>query len=216
MNKQTAILIASTAVFVLAILVVISLNSKTSNPSGSQVGSQVAAGVQSGDSMHGGTQPTNSTVFNSLVGKKAPDFTLTSYDGKTYTLSSLKGKNVVLFFNEGLMCYPACWNQIASFGTDSRFNNSDTIALNIVEDNKNDWASAIGKMPDLAKATILFDNNTVSQTYGTLNLPSSMHRGQLPGHTYIIVDKQGIVRYVLDDPNMALGNDNLINQISKF
>ena len=30
------------------------------------------------------------------VGDKAPDFTLPGTDGKTYTLSQLKGKNVVL------------------------------------------------------------------------------------------------------------------------
>lgn len=30
------------------------------------------------------------------VGDKAPDFTLQGTDGKTYTLSQLKGKNVVL------------------------------------------------------------------------------------------------------------------------
>lgn len=213
MSKQTAILVAATFVFVLAILVVKNLNSNN-NAIGTNQGIQQA---QSGDPMHGGVQPTDSTLFDSLVGKKAPDFNLISYDGKSYSLESLKGKNVVLFFSEGLMCYPACWNQIAAFGTDSRFNSGNTIALTIVNDNRNDWQSAMQQMPNLAKATILFDTDrTVSQAYGVLNLPSSMHRGQFPGHSYVIMDKNGIVRYVLDDPNMAIGNDNLITQISRF
>ncbi len=213
MSKQTAILVAATAVFVLAILVVKNLNSNN-NSIGVNQGVQQ---TQSGDSMHGVSQPTDSTVFDSLVGKKAPDFNLISYDGKSYSLESLKGKNVVLFFSEGLMCYPACWNQIAAFGTDGRFNSGNTIALTIVNDNRNDWQNAMQQMPNLAKATILFDTDrTVSKTYGVLNLPSSMHRGQFPGHSYVIIDKNGIVGYVLDDPNMAIGNDNLITQISKF
>jgi len=44
------------------------------------------------------------------VGEPAPDFTLTSIDGETVRLSDYRGKNVVLFFNEGSMCYPVCWN----------------------------------------------------------------------------------------------------------
>ncbi len=214
--KEGAILVTATAVFVLAVVVVANLKSSSSNGVGNSLQTPQPQ-AQSGDGMHGAQQPVSSTAFDSLVNKKAPDFNLTSYDGKSYSLESLKGKNVVLFFSEGLMCYPACWNQIAAFGKDARFNAGDTIALTIVNDQKVDWKSAIDKMPDLASATVLFDTDrVVSVSYGVLNLPSSMHRGQLPGHSYVIIDKQGIVRYVLDDPNMALGNDNLIGVINKF
>ncbi len=212
MSKQALILVFATVVFVLGVLVVKSL-STGSNVLGTSQGNGQG---QAGNGMNMNSQPVSSTVFDSLVGKKAPNFTLTTYNGESYSLSGLKGKNVVLFFSEGLMCYPACWNQIAAFGTDSRFNNKDTIALSIIEDNKNDWANAIAKMPDLAKATVLFDNGSTAQTYGVLSLPSSMHTGQLPGHSYVVIDKNGVVRYVFDDPNMAIGNDNLAAQVSKF
>ncbi len=37
-----------------------------------------------------------------MIGKKAPDFTLTDMNGKTYKLSSLRGKNVIaVFWSEG-------------------------------------------------------------------------------------------------------------------
>lgn len=40
---------------------------------------------------------TGAAVADELkVGDKAPDFTLPGTDGKTYSLSQLKGKNVVL------------------------------------------------------------------------------------------------------------------------
>ena len=52
--------------------------------------------------------------FKEAIGKKAPDFELESITGEKIKLSDYLGKkNVVLFFNEGSMCYPACWNQIA-------------------------------------------------------------------------------------------------------
>lgn len=174
---------------------------------------------KAGDSMashHGGAKPADATVFNSLLNKPAPDFTLESYDGKKITLSSLKGKEVILFFNEGLMCYPACWNQIVAFGKDTTLN-SKAIVLNITADPKNNWKQAIDKMPELASATVLFDSNRqVSQKYGVLTLPSSMHKGQFPGHSYVIIDKEGVVKFIKDDVQMAVRNQELAAEITKL
>ena len=155
--------------------------------------------------------------LNSLIGKPLPDIQLQDINGKVYTNASFKGKNTVLFFSEGLMCYPACWNQIAGFGTDPRFNTGEIQALSVLVDSSRDWQRAIDKMPELAKANTLFDvGGSVSGKLGLLSLPSSMHRGSLPGHTYIVLDKDGIVRYVDDDPNMAMANDWLIKKIAEF
>ncbi|MFA4975225.1 MAG: redoxin domain-containing protein [Candidatus Paceibacterota bacterium] len=167
---------------------------------------------------HGGTAVSvNSEQLNSLVGKPLPDIQLTDKDGNIITNESLKGKNTVLFFNEGLMCYPACWNQIAMFGSDSRFDTDQIQAMSIVVDPSRDWQKAITQMPELAKSKTLFDVNAdVSGKLGLLTLPSSMHRGQLPGHTYIVLDKDGIVKYVKDDPNMAIANDLLMGKMAEF
>lgn len=152
--------------------------------------------------------------FDSLKGKPAPDFTLTSYDGKTYSLSQLRGKKVILFFSEGIMCYPACWNQIAALGKDSKLNNEDVVTLSIVPDMRDEWVEAVRRMPDLGKGTILLDSdNAVSNRYGMLSLPSSMHRGSKPGHTYVIVDANGLVRYTQDDVNMGIQNQTLVNEL---
>lgn len=160
---------------------------------------------------------SETATLDELVDKPAPDFTLESYNGETTTLSSLKGKNVVLFFNEGLMCYPACWDQIAAFGKDTEFTVKNTVVLTIVTDPKKDWKGAVEKMPDLAKATVLLDTNRkVSVAYKMLSLPSSMHRGQTPGHTYVVIDKEGIVRYVRDDVQMAIRNQELLAEIGKL
>ncbi len=152
-----------------------------------------------------------------MVGKPAPDFSLSDSNGTTYSLAGLKGKKVVLFFNEGIMCYPACWNQVASLGQDKRFQQPDTVALSVVTDSAIAWQKAVEKMPELAQATVVHDTDAqTSSAYGALTTKSSMHYGQLPGHTYVIIDQQGIVRHVFDDPNMAIHNDTLMKELEKL
>ena len=95
--------------------------------------------------------------FNALIGQTAPDFELYSYNGEKIRLQEQRGKKVVLFFTEGVMCYPSCWNQIAAFGKDEVFKSEDTVVFSIVVDTKNEWKKAIDKMPELGDSTILFD-----------------------------------------------------------
>ncbi len=169
------------------------------------------------DNMHGSTGAPNTAQLNSLVGKPMPDIQLSDKDGRVFTVADFKGKNTILFFNEGLMCYPACWNQMVAFGSDQRFNGDQIQAISVVVDSAKDWQTAIAKMPQLAKATTMFDANAnASRQLGLLTTNSSMHRGSLPGHTYVVVDKDGIVKYVYDDPNMAIANDMLFAKIEEL
>ena len=176
---------------------------------------QSANQTATGDPVHGGSAvAVNSAQLDSLVGKPMPAIELTDKDGKAFSPANAKGKYTVLFFNEGLMCYPACWNQISAFGSDPRFNGDQIQAISVVTDPASEWQKAITKMPELAKADIMFDTRAnASRQLGMLTTLSSMHKGSLPGHTYIVIDKEGIVRYVFDDPNMAIANDMLFGKI---
>lgn len=155
--------------------------------------------------------------LDSLLNKPASSFSLTDRGGNIYSSDNLKGKNVVLFFSEGLACYPACWNQIALFGTDERFNTDDVVAMSVVLDSPGDWKKVENKMEGIDRAKIVFDSGgRVSRTFGMLAAASSMRPGISPGHTYVIIDKQGIVRYVYDDPSMAVRNDQIFSEIEKL
>ncbi len=182
----------------------------------SRGGSGPQSGAAAGDPMHGGAAASPGSQ-NDIVGKPAPAFSLRDRNGTEYSADNLKGKNVVLFFNEGIMCYPACWNQMVALATDSRFNTADTVALSVVIDSPSDWQSAIRKMPDLGKAAVLFDSDkSVSRRFGMLTVPSSMHYGSYPGHSFVLVDKQGIIRSVFDDPNMGIDNDRVFADLAKM
>ena len=159
----------------------------------------------------------NQLSLNGMLDKPAPDFSLQNQKGQTFKLSEMRGKKMVLFFNEGIMCYPACWNQMAALGTDKQLNNSDVLSASIVVDPPQHWGKAFQQMPDLAKGTVLFDTDkTVSEQYGMLSLESSMHKGSMPGHTYLIIDQEGVIRYTLDDPKMAIQNQALRDELAKI
>lgn len=155
--------------------------------------------------------------IDSLLNKPAPSFSLQDRSGSTYSNDNLKGKNVVLFFSEGLACYPACWQQIASFGTDQRFNTADTVTLSVVMDSPEDWQKTPQKMDGIDKANIIFDKGgQVSREFGMMSVKSSMRQGTSPGHTYVIINKQGVVKYVFDDPSMAVRNDQIATELAKL
>ncbi|MCL5797368.1 MAG: peroxiredoxin family protein [Patescibacteria group bacterium] len=217
-SPQKHTLIIATEV-IIAVVILASIFAKTTSKQTTNQSSQTNQANTANNSMadHHKSKPVNSAVFDALLGKQAPDFTLSSYEGNQISLKDYRGKNVLLFFNEGLMCYPACWNQIVAFGKDDTFKSKNTVILNITVDSKDDWKKAIDKMPELAGNTVLLDpNREVSNLYGVLALNSSMHRGQFPGHTYVLVDKEGIVRFVKDDAQMAVRNQELLAEVAKL
>lgn len=169
--------------------------------------------------MHGNPLPADISAapLQDLVNKPAPDFALADKDGKIYSLNELRGKNIILFFNEGLMCYPACWNQIAALAKDERFKNADTVVLSVVVDPPEEWQKAVKQMPELAEATVVFDKGaTISKQFGMLTTVSSMHYGSLPGHTFVLINKEGVIKHIFDDPNMSIHNDQLVIEIAKL
>ena len=151
----------------------------------------------------GGPSPEN------LMSREAPGFSLSTLDGRQVSLSDFRGeKNVLLFFNEGYGCAP-CWQQAEALEGDlDAFSALDTEVFAIMVD-----------APDLLEQEasrwgitlpILVDSDTsVSQDYDALG---GMHANK-PNHTFVLVDKTGVVRWSEDYPSMQADNESVLQQI---
>ena len=131
-----------------------------------------------------------------LAGQQAPSFRLTSaIDGRSFNLTAYAGESdVLLFFNEGLSCSP-CLQQMVELDRDyPRFSDMGVMVASITTDPASSlgtWARSNG----ILNMMVLSDSSLkVDQTYGTMGAGTgSMHQGMAPGHTFILVDKDGTV-----------------------
>lgn len=152
------------------------------------------------------------SLGNLKIGDQAPDFSLVAVDGKTFSLRQYKGSNVLLYFNEGVMCQP-CWKQVGTMQKNiEKFKEIKTQVLTIAVDSPSTWAPIL-KAENITSIPVLVDTDrSVSQNYGVLNLPSQMHPDR-PGHTYVLVDKTGKIAWMADFPTMRVADDQVIASI---
>jgi peroxiredoxin len=123
------------------------------------------------------------------VGSPAPDFTLDSTAGRPFTLSSLRGKNVLLAFFP-LAFTRTCTQEMCAFTEDySQFQSVNTIVVPISVDSVPTLKEF--KAKERIGVELLSDfKREVSRRYGTLNEEKfSSNRA------YVVVDRQGIVRW---------------------
>lgn len=130
------------------------------------------------------------------AGSAAPPFTLTSGAGGQVSLTDFRGKNVLLYFQEGLSCQP-CWDQIK----DLEHNQAalKTAGVDAVLSITTDPANLIGqKVSDERLTTpVLSDSNLqVSQAY------NANHYGMMgqmrDGHSFILVGPEGTIHWRAD------------------
>jgi peroxiredoxin len=146
---------------------------------------------------------------SSSVTRTAPDFTLTDTSGASVHLADLRGRNVVLYFSEGAGCQSCLMQMAAIEQKAAEFAGANVtvlpIVMNTADQIRADMAANGVKTPFLIDA-----DGTVSQAYGTLG--KGMHAG-LPGHSFVLIDSQGVQRWYGEYPSMYLAPADLLTQI---
>lgn len=162
--------------------------------------------------------PKEQTTKRVVAGMMAPDFSLPDTAGGTFRLSDYRGTtNVLLFFNEGLSCQP-CLAQMKDLDQlNNQFTELNILVVSITGDPLNllsDWARSSG--PRYGK--VLSDSDlSVSKMYDMLSADVSMMPGTAPGHTFVLVNKSGVVIWRQDygPYNMYVANHEIIAAIRR-
>jgi peroxiredoxin Q/BCP len=129
-------------------------------------------------------------------GEQAPSIKLQSTDGSTFDLASLRGKTVLLFFQEGLGCQP-CWDQMKDM--ESKWSGFQALGIDkVVSITTNPLDALKQKVADEGLSTpVLSDpNSTVSQAYHADQY--GMMNGSSDGHSFIVVGPDGRIRWRAD------------------
>jgi peroxiredoxin len=122
------------------------------------------------------------------VGLTAPDFSLTDKDGKTWTLSSLKGK--VVFLNFWATWCPPCREEMPSMQRlYEQLPNDKFGMLAVLENDKPERAEAFAAELGLTFPILYDEAKTAWPKYGLTGLPETF-----------IIDKNGRVREKIIGP----------------
>jgi peroxiredoxin Q/BCP len=130
------------------------------------------------------------------VGSAAPTFTLTAGTGGQVSLNAFRGKNVLLYFQEGLSCQP-CWDQIK----DLEQNKSalKTAGVDAVLSITTDPANLIGqKVADEMLTTPVLSDPSMQVSHAYNANQYGMMGEMRDGHSFILVGPDGRIRWRAD------------------
>ncbi len=136
------------------------------------------------------------------VGSPAPDFTLPSTAGIDVTLSSLRGKHVLLAFFP-LAFTSVCTREMCEFSTDyGQFESANTVVLPISVDSVPTLKEF--KAKERMRVDLLSDfKREVSCKYGTL-----IDATFFSARAYVLIDKTGIVRWTFREETPETRREN--------
>jgi peroxiredoxin len=146
------------------------------------------------------------------VGKEAPAFKLASSSGGDASLSDYSGRNVLIYFNEGVGC-DACFYQTVEL--EKHRAELDDAGVSLV-------AIVVNPLEQLRPELVRFGIETpylvdeaaeVSEAYGMLG--KGMH-ANLPGHGFVLVDGSGQIRWQREYPSMYVPTAEIIDQIRPY
>lgn len=170
---------------------------------GAVLGAIVVLGViyfmsNSGSLANGTTQQKQYRfdVASPATGAVAPDFSLPSTTGGTVRLTDLRGKNVLLYFQEGIGC-EGCWTQLKDIESDiggfQKLGIKDivTITTNPLDALKQKVGDEQIGLPVLSDESFAVSRAYNATRYG-------MMAGSADGHTFILVGPDGRIRWRAD------------------
>lgn len=143
------------------------------------------------------------------TGARAPAFSLPTTDGRTVSLASLEGSNVLLYFNEGVGC-DSCFSQLAEIEkSQARLDELGVTLLPFMPNPAPEVRKELARF-GLRTPALIDTSLDVARAYDTLGRG---HHANLPGHSFILVDEAGTIRWRGDYPSMYVATAELLETI---
>lgn len=154
---------------------------------------------QGGSSAGAGSDQAGKYAFqagNPGRGEQAPTIDLPSTTGGTFDLAALRGKTVLLYFQEGLTCQP-CWDQLKDIQSNS--SQFHSLGIDTIVSITTDPLDALKlKVADegLTMPVLSDQGLAVSQAYNANSY--GMMGNSRDGHSFIVVGPDGRIRWRAD------------------
>jgi len=149
------------------------------------------------------------------IGAPAPAFDERDVVTSTAISSeSLRGKNVLLFFSEGVMCQ-ACFQQIQALEARAAdLKQRGLVLVNVTNDRVADAKQAAATYR-ITTPLVADEDRDMTGAYDALG--QGMHPNTA-GHTFVLIDRQGVIRWRRDywlgsKPTMYVNPDQLLADI---
>ena len=143
---------------------------------------------------------------------QAPPFTLASTDGSNVSLSDYAGRNVLLYFNEGVGC-DACFYQTVEL--EKRAADLDATGITVLPVVMNPLDQVRSELVRFGITTpyLIDADGRVSRDYGVMG--KGMH-ANLPGHGFVLIDGEGEIRWQKEYPSMYAPTSELLAAIDPY
>jgi peroxiredoxin len=151
-----------------------------------------------------------SSAANRLKSGPAPAFAAQNMvNGHLLTSSVFKKQDTLLFFSEGVMCQ-ACLEQIQSLeGLSGQLAKRHLALVSITPDSPAQLRQAVAEYK-IRTPLLTDESRRMSTDYDVLGL--GMH-SDMPGHTFILVDRHGVIRWRHDYTKMFVPPNELLKAI---
>lgn len=153
------------------------------------------------------------SVLKVAPGEPAPDFTLPAISGKKMSLSSLKGRNVVISFVPAAWT-PVCSDQWPGYGISRNFfEENDAVLLGITVDNLPTLHAWVNQMGNIWFEVLsdFWPHGEVASSYGLLRSDGTSERA------LIFIDREGIISDIyVSDINVRPPLEYIVTQLQKM
>ena len=186
---------AGIAIALLAAVIVLVANRRSSPKSSQQsaVGSSKTSNQPAGASAAGRFR---FAVGDPGPGLEAPAIVLPAANGQTFDLATLRGKGVLLYFQEGIGCQP-CWDQMRDYATAAgMFKAVGVDEFVTITSNPVSLLARKMRQDGIAGIVLADTDLAVSKTYHANDF--GMMGTSTDGHSFVFVDAKGIIRWRAD------------------